>query len=353
MQVEDQRYLGDSVTRDLYERVRNALDPTTASAVSSLLAHARALHHELDVEHLRPGVQVVMPISPTQAMTTGELIGSLANLVACLPAIRDGISVVVLPGSRYRVEFRSIDQDPLDGYVKYIIKPFEVELVVVAEHVFEVEPLSDRVSPFAYPYFRDLDTALHDYYVQKARKTLCPYLEQAWVDPSRLVLANKPEKHMRRSLHDYLRTRLRDADPVVLQEQNVNESEPVDIRVQWLDSHRISIIEVKWVGDSIGDDGLTISTKYRDARARDGYVQTAAYIEAQRLTLVGQIVRGYLVVFDARRRSVSRDSSGSFFSPDPWSYETRDIDYTSVLRIDSGVEDPVRYFLEPATVAAA
>lgn len=152
---------------------------------------------------------------------------------------------------------------------------------------------------------------------------------------------------MRRSLHEYLTARLRDASPDVLQEQNVNETEPVDIRIQWLDSRRISLIEVKWMGDSAVDDGSTFATKYREARAREGYEQTYGYVGEQRKTLPGHIVRGRVVVFDARRGGLREDGVGTFSSSDPWAYAAKDIDYGDVLVDDGGLEEPLRFFMEP------
>lgn len=224
------------------------------------------------------------------------------------------------------------------------------ESVLVGEERYDVDPFPGLISPFAMPYFRDLESALQDYYDHKARTSSCVHLGRVWVDDSRLVLTNKPEKHMRRSLHEYLTARLRDAEPDVLQEQNVNESEPVDIRIQWLDSRRVSLIEVKWLGDSVAVDGTRVATKYRDARALEGYEQTRGYIDEQRMTLPGHIVRGRVVVFDARRQGVTEDEAGGYRSADPWAYEAVELDYGEVPLCDAGIEEPLRFFMEPGTV---
>lgn len=353
MSNEASDFLMGQVTLMLHARVSAEADAKTAAGVATLLAHARALHRAFDTEHLNPGTELLMELNPTGAISNwGDPITNLRNLVGSLPPGRDGLSILVLPNRTYRYEFRSVSQQVEPGYVKYIIRPFTQESVVTSLKVFEVESPVGLSSPFAMPYFRDLDSALQEYYVQRARQSTCLNLKKAWGDTNRFALSNRPEQHMRRSLHDYLSIRLRDAEPTVLQEQNVNETEPVDIRIQWLDTNRLTILEIKWLGDSLSGDGTAITTKYRDARAKEGYEQVRDYLIEQRLSLPGQIVRGRLIVFDARRSGITR-ASGSTTCIDPWSFESATIDYADVFDPDPGLDEPVRYFLEPGAPRAA
>lgn len=345
MKVDDHNYYASAVVRQLYEKVLATNDSRTATAVSRLLAQARAVHRALDVEHISPGVEVIVGISRSQSFTEGETIGSLRSLQNA-PQSRNGISVHVLPGGDYKVAYRTVDATVAPGCVKYIIDPYERESVVTETGSIDIDPFPGLVSPFALSYFRDLEGALQDYYDFKARRSNDPHLKLIWADPERLVLSNRPEQHMRRSLHDFLSTRLRDAEPEVIQEQNVNETEPVDIRIQWLDTNRISLLEVKWLGDSLNPRG-EIATRYREARAMEGYQQTLDYVRSQRVTLANHIVRGQMVLFDARREGVELSSDGSFSSEDRWGYQTRDVDYSKVAVVEVGVEEPRRFFLEP------
>lgn len=345
MNAEDREYLHDTVVRQLYASVLSSSGTPTAVATSRLLAQARAVHRALDAEHLEPGVELIAGISRSQRFTEGEPVASLRSLQNA-PTARAGIAIYVMPTGHYRVAYRAIDTTVPEGCVKYVIQPFQREAVLTTGREFEISPLPGLVSPFALSYFRDLDSALQDYYEFKARESADSHLAQIWADPDRLVLKNKPEKHMRRSLHDYLATRLRDAEPDVLQEQNVNETEPVDVRIQWLDSNRLSLLEVKWLGDSLGPEG-EVSVKYRDARAREGYTQTRDYIHSQRATLRNHIVRGQMVLFDARRRGVSKRSDGVYECVDRWAYQSQEVDYGDVLVNEMGVEEPRRFFLQP------
>lgn len=352
MSSETQDFISQQVTRELYARVVLGSDPETAKSVAGILGHARALHRALDFDHLGPGAQLLMPIRPTMAAGHGLSVRSLQSLVGMLPPDRPGLSIIVMADRSYRIAYEPVDDSVPDGFVKYVIQPFIHEAVVTSTGRYDVSSLPGLVSPFAIPYFRDLSAALQDYYTHKARESQCLHLQQAWGDERRLVLSNKPEKYMRRSLHDYLFVRLRDAESTVIQEQNVNETEPVDVRIQWLDSHRISLIEVKWLGDSLSVDGTEIKTSYRDSRAREGYTQAAHYLKEQRSTLPTYIVRTRLVVFDARRRGVAPTSQGGFSCQAAWEYQTREIDYSDVLENDTGVEEPVRFFLEPSVPRA-
>lgn len=352
MPVETMEYLAQQVTRRLYEQVVRSSSPLTASAVSRLLTHARALHRALEIEHLAPGVELVLSIGAPYRESSGVAVNDLRSLVALMPADRAGVSILLMPNDSYRIEYRAVDDSPVENAVKYVILPFSREVVVTPNESHEIDRLSGMPSPFALPYFRELETALQDYYTYKARDSSCPHLSLAWADENRIALSNKPEKHMRRSLHDFLSTRLRDAEPVVLQEQTVNETEPVDIRVQWLDSRRISLIEVKWLGDSVSADGASMSTPYRDARAKEGYQQALDYMSQQRATLPDHILRSRLVVFDARRAGVRLTDPGTFECSDPWAFLASEVDYEAVRTDDPGMEEPIRYFLHPVQVAA-
>ncbi len=85
-------------------------------------------------------------------------------------------------------------------------------------------------SIFALPSYGDLADALAYYRERVVRNSACETLKTIWYDENRLFLKAKPESKMRDSLIQYLRHTLR-FDAEVMPEQNVNETEPVDIRV--------------------------------------------------------------------------------------------------------------------------
>ena len=207
------------------------------------------------------------------------------------------------------------------------------------------------VSIFARPTFSSLDAALTRYATEVVNKTVCFILDHQkdgiWADENRLFLRAKPEEVMRKSLHQYLRDAFPDAE--VRPEQMVDESHPVDIKVTWADTTHRAIIEIKWLGDSVDDTGR-ITTPYRDARAKEGAQQLSEYLDGDAETAARLRTRGYLVMFDARRRGLVRGQI-TITSANGLHYRDRDIafdpDYHA-LRPDFA--PPVRMFAEPRMV---
>jgi len=354
MPADSGTFAADVVTQNLYLEISQAEDPATARAASRLLAHARSLHRELDARYFSTGVEIVLSINSLTAPRAGaELYGSLRDLHHVLEQERPGLAIRVVSDNRYEIEFRAVDGDPVADAVKYLMIPGSAEQVVTAGATFDVAQPPDGSSPFSVLFFRQLSTALDEYRRDRATTSDCRYLETIWADDERIALSNKPEAQMRRSLHDYLRTRLRDADPVVLQEQNVNESKPVDIRIQWIDGHRVSLVEVKWLGKSLKDSGDGLADMWSDGRAREGYTQTLNYLHEQRLTAPDQVVNATLVVFDARRWGAKWTSAEGYTCTKPWHFELANLDYSEVETEEMGMEPPVRFFLEPALPRAA
>jgi hypothetical protein len=179
-------------------------------------------------------------------------------------------------------------------------------------------------------------------------KTVCFILghevDGIWHGVNRLFLRAKPEGIMRRSLHQYLRNAFPDAE--VRPEQIVDESHPVDIKVTWADTTHRAIIEIKWIGDSVDPSGK-ITTKYRDARANDGAKQLSDYLDSDAEAAARIRTRGYLVVFDARRKGLTQNQS-SINAENGLFYRDAEIIYDpdfNAKRKDFSV--PIRMFAEP------
>src|SRR5262249_14523743 len=103
-----------------------------------------------------------------------------------------------------------------------------------------------QASYFARPTFGSLRDALKSYR-QRIRNSSCLLFQKAWADENRLFFKSHCEKEMRRSLHAYLTDVLRDVSEV-REEQNVSDTEPVDIRVTWMFTTSVALIEIKWLG---------------------------------------------------------------------------------------------------------
>lgn len=354
MPTESADFAAEAITRNLYLEMSAELDETVALAAVELLAHVRKFHRSIDEAYFRSGVVLVREFpNPGPPSNSADVFTSLAELHRLMETPRNGVRIRILQDNRYEVTYLAVDIGPEVDVVKYFIRPGGQECVVAPSMTFHIPSVIGQVSPFAVTYFRDLRRALDEYRSMRATRSDCEFLKQAWHGSGRIALSNKPEKHMRRSLHDFLKIRLRDASPIVLQEQIVDETKPVDIRIQWIDRRRVSLLEVKWLGQSVNARSNGVGRMWGDPRAREGYVQTANYLNLQRATSPDDVVNATLVVFDARRDGVSWISPGSAKSTGPWSYETAAIDYSSVAISDISMELPVRFYLEPDEMRVA
>lgn len=256
----------------------------------------------------------------------------------------------ILHGGRLRLysdvaepDYRALS----DHSIVYVFENAQ-EKFYIAGDVREVRNPTRGVHPsvYAIPTFRALEDALQDYYVKFVRRCGCRILATVWTSDARLVFANKPERTMRRSLAQFLQVALR-GDAIVREEQNVDDSHPVDIRVTWQLATRIALLEIKWLGDSLTqNEGLL---RYRDARAREGAQQLVDYLEAEAVQTPTQYRTGYLVVYDGRRRGVQLDTDALTLEAARY-YAGRPVVYDPPhhqLRSDFAI--PFHMFMEPNT----
>jgi len=200
-------------------------------------------------------------------------------------------------------------------------------------------------SVFAIPAFSTLRDALSAYGTVMARLSTCEILKKAWFGDNRLFFKAKPEATMRRSLAQFLASTLRDAE--VRPEQIVDETHPVDIKVTWMLSNRLALIEIKWLGESKDETTGKVTTSYSASRARDGAKQLADYLDANRERASERRTRGYLVVFDARRRGLTEKATEIVRDAGLY-YADIDVPYDPKYheqRVD--FDEPVRFFVEP------
>ena len=208
--------------------------------------------------------------------------------------------------------------------------------------------LPGAASNFAEATESDLQEALERYRANAA-EVACPILKCIWVggrNGHRLVFRNKPEARMRRSLEWFLNASMRNVS--VRPEHNTDESKPVDIVVDWFGSRLRALIEIKWLGDSLtkDSDGARF-TSYRDSRAQEGADQLADYLDREQSTDAGAALKGYLVVFDGRRRNVTHATT-PIAAFDALYYRDRDIVLSrDHLRDRADMQPLIRYYLEP------
>lgn len=210
----------------------------------------------------------------------------------------------------------------------------------------EVSKVGQYASIYSVPAFSDLRLALERYRSDRAKETSCPILQGVWTDKVQLLFVQGPEEFMRDSLVDFLKISLRDAE--TRPEQNMGVSYPVDIKVTFSFSNRIALIEIKWLGSSIKPNGKLVS--HYDGRARDGAKQLADYLVKNRKQAPTHITRGYLVVFDGRRRRIKKNTT-SINSEDGGYYRHREVRFDPKYDEKMGdFETPIRMFLEPVTI---
>lgn len=230
--------------------------------------------------------------------------------------------------------------------ITYTYHEREEFFVVRGEKKIILNPDSVYYSVFSIPTFSHLEEALEDYKRSKIRTSGCKIFSNAWHNGDtgdRLFFCAAPESIMRDSLTQHLKTVLKAAE--VRPEQVVDESHPVDIKVTWMMSNRIALIEIKWLGKSINDQNRTIN--YTDRRARDGATQLAQYLDANRTQVPTHQTVGYLVVIDARRRGLNPSSTSIDCIAGNY-YSDREIEFNpeyQLLRRD--FKKPVRMFAEP------
>jgi hypothetical protein len=222
-----------------------------------------------------------------------------------------------------------------------------IELFYAGDQKREVVRLDHAsLSQFAIPTFPNLRTALKDYATSNVRESTCYILNRIWFDQARLYLKAKPESIMRDSLTQFLRNRL-GGEYDVWPEQNVNERNPVDIRVQpRMLNNRLMLIEIKWLGDSKAPEGR-ITVQYRDARAREGAVQLASYLDEQARSAPARVVHGFYVIIDARRKNLIA-TSDSICRADGLHFQDAEIEFgASWDRNRPDLDPPYRMFACP------
>jgi hypothetical protein len=209
----------------------------------------------------------------------------------------------------------------------------------------EIEKVGQYASLYSVPAFSDLRLALEHYRNDMAKESSCKILQRAWSDENRLFFVNRPESIMRDSLTQFLKISLRDAE--VRPEQNMDETHPVDVKVTFTFTTRLAVIEIKWVGISICKTPRKITANYRDKRARVGARRLVDYLDWNRQQAPNRITRGYLVVFDARRRGLKKNTKridqllGGY-------YRNRDLRFDPKFEeLRDDFDPPIRMFVEP------
>jgi len=301
---------------------------------------------------------VLVPIDPAAADSLMAVHGAptlmtAADDVAVFMAghLDHSIVVALAADHTYRAVATLSAIDPVTSAATAVVYHREagIERILAGGHDDAVPRLSTiSTSSFAEPTFSSLDDAL-DRYKQVATESGCQILAQVWeggVDGPRLVLVNKPEGIMRDSLFQALSMGIRPAH--VTREHTADATKRVDIHVAWIGSPAEAVIEIKWIGKSMNPSGgQNALFGFSASRAQKGASQLADYLDRKRSASTNHSVRGYLVVYDARRRKLKGPLT-PIKRADALAFENADLNYSpdySANRSDFAA--PRRWFLRP------
>lgn len=328
-------------------RIEQQYGDRGTQALGVLLTGIHEVHRRVAYEALTGGLTIFVPLDDAD-VPLGPATSADLPLNELVPRVRGSATVQVLAGGRVRLWPEAVD--PLSLADRAIVYSFtDADYFVLGGDLQRVPNPTGFPSAFGVPTFVDLDDALSFYGVNLARYSTCHILSECWFDDARCFLRNKPEETMRRSLAQHLRSTLRGHELVELrEEQNVDETHPVDIKVTWSLTNRLALIEVKWMGDSVNDAGDAPGTGYRDARALAGAQQLSDYLDANVQRAPQHVTRGYLVVFDARRRSLTEVTTRPA-PADARYYADKEVAFDPAFHLQrQDFAYPIRYFLEPA-----
>jgi hypothetical protein len=336
------------IARDLYTPAIVAQHGTVGGErLREVLGALRVIYRRRPPESFGGGLCVFAAVDPANRPhepSPGQPVLEV-ELIHCL---EDCGAIQVLPNGNLLVwNELPIDLPALSAQaVVYLWQP-EGEAFAVGSDLKTVRNPNGYPTAFAAPGFFVLEEALTYYYEHLARRTSCHILKVGWYDDRRLLLSNKPERTMRRSLGQHLRWALRD-HAEVREEQNVTETRPVDIKVTWSTSEMLSLIEIKWLGKSVNGAGDAIATSYAaPSRSDEGAQQLEDYIDGNLDQAPTKPCTGYLIVYDARRRNVTDVPPTGFTPQDAWHYRDRDIPWPKRHLARRDIGEPRRFYLEP------
>jgi len=332
-------------------RLGHELGEGYSSIVVPLLRSIRAVHDALSTERLGSGVYICMALDVGGSPEGGQgiAVDSAAQLMEQHDSSKPFTVLIEPSGFRMRVWRAAPQAASIDRFLVYRYLGAYRESFVAAGVEIGVPVVSGFPSFFSMPYFLELRDALLHHGRHCIRYSQCEIFARSWRDESRLVHLPKPEWLMRRSMQTHLRCSLRDhSDVTIMPEQNVDEAKRVDIKVTWMNSNRVGLIEIKWLGASAAVGADSFSQRYSAARAREGARQLIGYMDRYRAEAPHEEARGFLVVYDARRARLRPDST-SLSRDDALAYKHSEIDYYGLLGNRDDIDDPIRLFSFPVS----
>jgi hypothetical protein len=322
------------------------------NAIFRVMETVQEIYRHIEPERIRGTVVVFQNVRPAGTITTIPPHGPAADFAGLANhEIGDLCFEIAADGRPYPRQLGTMTFEELaQTAVVYRYHGDGEEFLAGAERkaVLRLDP-SAR-SQFSVPTFSNLREALQHYARENVQESTCYIFRRVWRDANRLFFVAGPESLMRDSLTQFLTNRI-GGDHDVWPEQNVNEQNPVDIRVQpRFQNNRLMIIEIKWLGDSVDAEDGHITARHRDARAQDGANQLANYLNEQRRSAPARVIQGYYVIIDARRRNLPQNALPpiSITREDGFHYENQVIAFSPAHHeIREDFDAPYRMFARP------
>ena len=325
---------------ELLQRLRKIYDYVAPEEIEGRLFVFQALHKDTNGQSI---LQESSSMSPEQ-ITSVEF---LAQAYSHEARRRDTVIQLCRDGRLLLWPVADLDVDGLSGHgIVYVYHASSESFRVSGTDYPVPNPDHAHASVFSIPTFRSLDDALERYKRETIRTSRCLIFSGAWYGgehSDRLFFQNGPEHIMRKSLENYLAISLRGTE--VRPEQNVDESHPIDIKVTWPFSNRTALIEIKWLGKSRNNSGIT--NNHTQVRALEGAEQLAGYLDNNSRRAPTHETKGYLVIVDARRRGLNETSTMIDYARG-MHYERVEIAFSPKYHeVRDDFKEPIRMFAKP------
>ncbi len=319
-------------------------------AIFKVMETVQALYKHVEPERVSGHVLVFKVVRRVVSGTAPPL-GPVADFAGF--ANQNIVDLCFEIGSDGRPHTRTFGSTTLEDLAKtavvYHYQGWQEEFLVGPQRKAVLRLDSSARSQFSVPTFSDLREALQHYACENIRESTCYTFRRVWHDENRLFFTAGPESLMRDSLTQFLNNRL-GGEHDIWPEQNVNEKNPVDIRVQpRLRNNRLMLVEIKWLGDSVASDGH-VTAQHRDKRAQDGADQLANYLDEQRRSAPGHVIQGFFVIIDARRKNLPDCAltGATITLSDGLHYEAQEIKFNPAYHeTRPDFDEPYRMFAKP------
>jgi len=320
-------------------------------AIFAIMETATELYREVDPERVTGEIIIFCVVVPTessfpeQPSGAAQNFGSLASQVLTDLALQVGVD-----GRPSRVDLGSANLAQLSAASIVYHYKAGVEVFLAGAQGKRIRQLdSSARSQFSVPTFATLRDALRVYGTENVRESTCYIFRHVWSDPNRLFFKAGPEEVMRDSLTQFLRNRM-GGEHDIWPEQNVNEKNPVDIRVQpKFTNNRLILIEIKWVGYSVAADGH-ITARHEHGRAQKGANQLAEYIDEQLQSAPSRVIQGCYVIIDGRRNNL-REGATAISRADGLHFESMEFTFAPAHHQSrKDFDPPYRMFARPICV---